>query len=129
MPDGSWSLPTQKDVEAKRSFKARHAPILNWLLATQDCQLCVDPQMPDAINAFVILGEPNVIHTMFVKRDLQKLGLARPMVEDLLGDRLRSQQVVTMDLPQVSAILGHSWPPNWQLDPTWIVTRMIEETS
>jgi hypothetical protein len=55
-------------------------------------------------------------------------------VTDLLGERLRTPQVVTLELPQMTgerpcgslpsgAIMQR--PNRWFTDPTWLLTRMI----
>jgi hypothetical protein len=134
---GKKGKPSPEDAAQQRAFMEAHQPIWLWLLANAQVRLACDIERPDSIYAWAITSEPNVVHAIGAKYDTVKLGFAKEMLEDLLGDRLTSMQVVTLELPKIpgerpggtlpgGAIMSR--PARWYTDPTWLLTRMIGDS-
>lgn len=121
-------------VAKQKAFMRAHGPIWEWLLKHADVRLACDPEHPEIAYAWTITSEPNIIHVVGAKYDAVKAGFAREMIEELLGERLTTPQVVTLELPQCpgerpsgtlpsGAIMQR--PARWYTDPTWLLTRMV----
>lgn len=128
------ATPDHEATAKQRAFMTAHAPLWTWLLENADVTLAVDAEDPDTIWGWIVTSEPNVVHAIGCKRSLIKAGVGREVVLDLAGDRWRSHQVVTLELPQLRSargsyksthILDLDRPHEWSLDPTWLLTRMV----
>lgn len=129
-------VPDQAAVDQQVAFLESHRPIWNWLLANADVTVAVDRHNPDhSIWAWAVTTGDDVIHAVGVKRDMIVAGFGRELVEDLLGDRMRRFQVVTLELPQMRSnrqgwkpskdLLGFDRPKEWALDPAWLARMMV----
>lgn len=119
--------PTQDEIAAQRAFLDAHRPLWHWLLSNADVLLAVDALDPETIWGWAVTSEPNVVHAVGVKRTAVEHGLAVDIVRDLLGSRLDSHQVCTLELPQLATrgrdVIGIDRPKPWSMDPTWLGFR------
>lgn len=129
-PDGTREVLNEDMVLKQRAFMAAHKVVWDWLLEHADVQIAVDREAPHIIWAWLITSG-NVIHAVGCKRSLIEAGIAKDVVRDILGDRLRQHQVCSLELPQMATYsnkteaIGIDRPANWSMDPTWLLTRMV----
>lgn len=116
-------------AQKRQKFLDEHEPIWSWLLAKADVLLAVDRDEPRIIWGWLITSAPNILHAVGAKRTVVDAGIAPDVVRDLLGDRLTSHQVCSLELPQMrtrgTASVGIDRPRDWSMDPTWLVSRMV----
>jgi hypothetical protein len=133
--DGRTSTPASKRAfeDARDAFMNVHRPVWTWLLEHAETELLVDPEVPDIIWGWLVTSGDRVVHALGCKRSFteRKPGVPPPSVEivmQLAGERLRTHQVCTLELPQMrsagSGAIGLDRPREWSLDPTWLVTHM-----
>lgn len=135
-------MPDYKERQARRektvAFIESHRGLWVWLLEHATTILAVDaenPHSPHGIWGWLIMSEPNVIHAIGVKRSCIKEGLGLDILKDLLGERMHSHQVTTLELPQLRSqrpgwkpnydLLGIDRPKEWSLDPSWLPVRLV----
>ncbi|MBX3198258.1 MAG: hypothetical protein KF894_08945 [Labilithrix sp.] len=122
------------EVARQKAFMRAHEPIWTWLLEHADVRLVCDRDDNLIVYAWAITSEPNVVHVVGAKYDTVKAGFAAEMIVEVLGDRLKTPQVVTLELPQLpgerpsgslpgGAIMQR--PARWYTDPSWLLTRMV----
>ncbi len=129
------TTPDTTALTRQRAFLDACAPIWSWLLEHADVTLAVDPLDPvDSIWGWIVTSKPNVVHALGCKRSVIKAGLGKDIIMDLAGDRWRTHQVTTLELPQIRLttttyksghIVDMRQPQEWSLDPTWLLVRMV----
>jgi hypothetical protein len=121
--------------ERRRKFQGATRAVWEWLLKNADVTLMVDPANPEtSIWAWLVTSGADVLHAVGVKRSAIAAGVCRDLVMDLLGDRWKRFQILTLELPQMRAPrlgwrsqpdwFGFDRPTEWRLDPIWLATRM-----
>lgn len=135
----AYSRPTVEnsaEETQRRAFEAKMRPLWAWLLANCDVHLVVDPEHPDtSIWAWMVTSGPDVLHAIGCKTSVIEAGLCHDVVMELLGERWKTPQVLTLELPQMRASnpgwkrpkawFGFDRPAKWWLDPTWFAVRMV----
>lgn len=123
------------EVRAKeKAFLEAHRPIWTWLFDHADVELVVDPDEGHILWGWLITSGDTVVHAVGCKRSFcerlpGELPLSVDLIRDLLGERLRKHQVLSLELPQLrtrgSGSIGLDRPQEWSLDPTWLLSRMV----
>lgn len=118
------------------AFKMAHGPIWEWLLEHAEVTLAVDRERPETdVWGWLVTSGPDVLHAVGCKRSVIKAGLGEELVGQMVGDRWKRFQVLTLEMPGLCAP-GRTRPPTsdqvrlsrphtWSIDPTWLLTRMV----
>lgn len=122
--------PHPDTVERQKAFLAAHRGMWLWLLENADVSIACDPENTSIIWAWLVTSSPNIVHAVGCKRSLIEAELSADVVRDMLGDRLKTHQVCSLELPQMRTrggeAIGIDRPKEWSIDPTWLLTRMVK---
>lgn len=130
LDEHAGGAPSPEAIDRQRAFMDAHQPIWVWLLRNADVSLAVDRADPKIILGWLITSRPNIVHVVGVKRNAIEHGFGPEIARELLGDRLDTHQVCTLEAPQMRTrggndSIGIDRPREWSMDPTWLLTRMV----